>query len=185
MIVGLVAMYMPNENEVENIIKYINELDYCYLLDDSAVDNSRVVQLLLDRFEGKVEYYLNPYNMGLVASINNGFKMAINRGASWILVMNPDGTFKNDAIAVYRKFILENDTEKVGIIAPRFNIDRRQRQEGRGTSQIKYPDMSGCLYNAKILENLGFYDQNTFFYGLDVEYCIRVRKNGFKKKSMN
>lgn len=180
MIVGLVAMYMPNENEIDNISKYIDKLDYCYLLDDSATDNSRVAQPLLNRFEGKVEYYSNPYNMGLVASVNNGFKMAINRGANWILVMNPDGTFKNDAIGIFRKYISENDTHDVGIIAPRFNIDRRQKQEGKGVTEIKYPDMTGCLYNAKILGKLGFYDQNTYFYGLDVEYCIRVRKNGFK-----
>lgn len=45
---------------------------------------------------------------------------------------------------------------------------------------IEYPDMSGCLYNMKVLDKLGYYDQNTYFYGLDEEYCIRVRKNGYK-----
>ena len=81
MIIGLIAMYMPKPNEIGNISKYIGELDYCYLLDDSAQDNSSVVQTLLEEHPGKVQYYKNPYNMGLVGSVNNGFRMAIEKGA--------------------------------------------------------------------------------------------------------
>ena len=69
MIVGLVAMYMPQPDEIGNISKYIGELDYCYLLDDSAQDNSSVVQTLLDEHPGIVQYYMNPYNMGLEAGV--------------------------------------------------------------------------------------------------------------------
>lgn len=180
MIVGLVAMYMPTHDEMNNVRKYINKLDYCFLLDDSAVDNSSVVASLINDFPGKVEYYFNPTNIGLCASINNGFKMAIKKGADWVLIMNPDGTFQDGAVDVFRDYIENNDTNNTGIVAPRFNIDRRKKIAGEGNIDIKYPDMTGCLYNTRILEKLGFYDQNTFFYGLDVEYCVRVRTNGYR-----
>lgn len=179
MIVGLVAMYMPKVNEIRNIEKYIFDLDFCFLLDDSAVDNSRIVKGLVENGNDKVEYHCNSHNLGLCASVNNGFKMAIAKGADWILLMNPDGTFQNNAIEIYKDYIKNNDVSKTAIIAPRFNIDRRKKVAGKGTSKIKYPDMTGCLYNAKILEKMGFYDQNTYFYGLDVEYCIRVRSCGY------
>ena len=180
MIVGLIAMYMPKPNEIGNISKYIEELDYCYLLDDSAQDNSSVVQTLLEEHPGKVEYYMNPYNMGLVGSVNNGFRMAIEKGADWVLVMNPDGTFQNNAISIFKKYISQNNTDDVGIICPVFNIDRRPKEAGIGTREVKYPDMTGCLYNTKILSQIGFYDEKTYFYGLDLEYCLRVKKNGYR-----
>lgn len=180
MIVGLIAMYMPKSDEIENISKYIGELDYCFLLDDSTKDNSNVVQTLLKKYTNKVEYYLNEHNMGLCASVNNGFKLAIEKGADWILVMNPDGTFQNNAISIFRNYIENNDTKNVGIISPRFNIDRRPKKVGTGTKEVRYPDMTGCLYSAKVLTEIGFYDQNTYFYGLDLEYCLRVLKNGYK-----
>lgn len=180
MIIGLVAMYMPSSNEIENVKRYIDKLDYCYLIDDSAIDNSCVVNELIKRYPNKVEYYCNPSNVGLCASVNNGFKMAIDKGADWVLVMNPDGTFQDGAIDIFRNYIENNDTTNVAIIAPRFNIDRRKRVAGKGTAIIKYPDMTGCLYNTKLLQKLNFYDQNTYFYGLDVEYCIKVRKNGYR-----
>lgn len=180
MIIGLIAMYMPKPNEIGNISKYIGELDYCYLLDDSAQDNSSVVQTLLEEHPGKVQYYKNPYNMGLVRSVNNGFRMAIDKHADWILVMNPDGTFQNDAISIYREYIDTHDTSKVAIIAPIYNLDRRKREASSGYKSIKFPDMSGCLYNAEILSKLDFYDPKTYFYSLDIEYCIRARRNGYK-----
>ncbi|WP_423214568.1 glycosyltransferase [Streptococcus equinus] len=180
MIVGLVAMYMPSSEEIKNIERYIDKLDYCYLLDDSATDNSKIVMNLIKKFPNKVEYYCNASNMGLCASVNNGFKMAIEKGADWVLVMNPDGTFQDGAIDIFRNFINSSLTDNIAIIAPRYNIDRRKRVAGKGITEIKYPDMTGCLYNAEILEKLDYYDNNTYFYGLDVEYCIRVRKKGYK-----
>ncbi len=180
MIIGLVAMYMPNKKEIDNISKYIDKLDYCFLLDDSAVDNSNVVDTLVKKYPEKVEYYLNKENLGLCKSVNNGFEMAINKGADWILVMNPDGTFANDALSIYRSFIEQNDTSMVGIICPKYNIDRRPRKAGRGFKTVDFPDMTGCLYNANILKKIGLYDVNTYFYGLDTEFCLRTRKNGFK-----
>mgnify|MGYP001706224640 CR=1 FL=1 len=87
MIIGLVAMYMPQKKEIDNISKYISQLDYCYLLDDSAKDNSKAVDSLIKKFPEKVEYHMNVQNIGLVRSVNNGFKLAIEKGADWILVM--------------------------------------------------------------------------------------------------
>ena len=130
MIVGLVAMYMPKENEIRNIEKYIFDLDFCFLLDDSAVDNSGIVKGLVENGNEKVEYHCNSHNLGLCASVNNGFKMAIAKGADWILVMNPDGSFQNNAIAIYKNYIKNNDVSKTAIIAPRLTlIEEKNRLE--------------------------------------------------------
>ena len=179
-IVGLVALYKPKAEEMKNIEQYVEKLDYCFLLDDSGFDNKKICECLLEKYPGKVEYYLNSCNMGLCRSVNNGFKMAQGKNADWALVMNPDGTFQNDAIGVFRKYLDRFTAKKTAIIAPRFNIDRRKKEPGTGYKRIKYPDMTGCLYNIRILERLGYFDPNTYFYGLDLEYCLRVRKNGYK-----
>ncbi len=179
-IVGLVALYKPKHEEMLNIEKYVNSLDYCFLIDDSGFSNKEVCSYILKKYPEKVEYYQNPQNMGLCASVNHGFKLAEEKGADWVLVMNPDGTFQNDAISIYREFISKERTENVAIIAPRFNIDRRKKVAGTGYVDIKYPDMTGCLYSIKILNKLGYYDENTYFYGLDLEYCLRVIKAKYR-----
>lgn len=179
-IVGLIPIYKPTEKEVENIGKYVQSLDYCILLDDSGFSNLSIFENLISKLSGKLKYYLNEHNLGLCASVNNGYEMASKEGADWILIMNPDGTFQNNAIDIFRNYIDRNDISKVAIIAPRFNIDRRKKVAGSGSKQIKYADMTGCLYNVDIFNKIGFYDINTYFYGLDVEMCLRVNKLGYK-----
>lgn len=179
-IVGIIPLFNPTEIEIKNIQSYVNTLDYCFLLDDSGYSNINLCKKLMLLYPKKVEYICNKTNVGLCATVNKGFHLAISKGANWVLIMNPDGTFKNDAISIYRKFIRNNGTEKIGIIAPVFNIDRRPKEAKLGCRAVKYPDMSGCLYNCNILKELGFYDINTYFYSLDVEYCIRVRKSGYQ-----
>lgn len=179
-IVGIIPIYKPNKKDFPNIAKYIDDLDYCFLLDDTGNNNRNVCQEIIDINPDKIEYVCNVKNIGLCASVNNGFRLAEKIGADWVLIMNPDGTFQNDALSIYRKFIANSDTSDIAIIAPVFNLDRRERNASTGEREIKFPDMSGCLYNVPILNKLGYYDQNTYFYSLDVEYCIRVRKNGYR-----
>lgn len=179
-IVGIIAIYKPKNGELKNIESYLEDLDYCYLMDDSGEDNSKIFQSMIEKYRGKLEYVLNEKNIGLCASVNRGFKLAENINAGWALVMNPDGAFDDGAINIYRKYISYNETNKVAIICPVYNIDRRPKMAGKGVKRVKYADMTGCLYNIEILHELGYYDQNTYFYGLDSEYCKRVMKNDYK-----
>ena len=179
-IIGIIPLYQPKRQDFPNILKYINELDYCFLLDDTGKDNSFLCREIVNVNPDKIKYVCNKKNVGLCASVNNGFKLAKEKNADWVLIMNPDGTFQNNAIEIYRQFIDTQDTSSVAIISPVFNLDRRKRTASVGVKSVRFPDMSGCLYNIGLLDELGYYDQNTYFYGLDVEYCIRARKNGYK-----
>lgn len=179
-IFGIVALYDPKNKDFENISTYINDLDYCYLMDDSSQDNEKRYKWFIEKYPNKIQYVHNKKNLGLCASVNKGFKLSIQNKADWILVMNPDGTFNKNAINIYRNYIGNNDCSKIAILAPQYNFDRHPREKHSGTKRIDYADMSGSLYNTNILKKIGYYDPNTYFYGLDSEYCLRVKKNGLK-----
>lgn len=179
-IIGLIPVYKPSKQEVDNIGKYVGQLDGCYILDDSGCSYENLFEPLINKYPDKVHYHLNEKNLGLCVSVNNGYKMARQNGADWVLIMNPDGTFQNNAIGIYRDYIKKNDVSKTAILAPRFNIDRRKRSAGTGFKHIKYADMTGCLYNVEIFNKIGLYDVKTYFYGLDVEMCLRVNKMDYE-----
>ena len=73
------------KKDFENIRKYILELDYCFLLDDTGLDNSELCQEIVDMDPQRIEYIQNETNIGLCASVNRGFKLAIERQANWVL----------------------------------------------------------------------------------------------------
>lgn len=180
MIAGIVALYRPKTSDLVNIKKYVDSLDLCILMDDTGVDNRDLFVSLLEKGSDNVVYFANEKNIGLCASVNRGFRYAVERGAEWILVMNPDGTFQNDAINIYRRFISNHDCANVAIIAPQYNYDRHPRKIQAGYRQIFYADMSGSFYNAAILSKMEYYNPDMYFDGLDMEYCLRVQKAGYK-----
>lgn len=177
-IIALIPVYMPTNKEAENVYKLIEEVDEIIVLDDSGKSNKELFEKKSDSC--RLIYYQNENNFGLTASVNNGFKMARKLGADWILVMNPDGYFEKGSVNNFRNLINSCACDRVAIIAPRYNLERRKRKAGSGSKQIKYPDMAGSLYNVRVLETIGYYDPKTYFYGLDTEYCIRARKAGYK-----
>lgn len=179
-IVGIIALYNPTAADFANVEKYIDGLDECLLLDDSGNNNLSECKDFIEKHPGRVHYMPNETNVGLTKSVNRGFEKAIADGADWVLVMNPDGVFENDAIGIYRDYIENHDCSNVAIIVPQYNFDRHPRKAGVGLKTVKYADMSGSLYNTKVLKKIGLYDPKTFFYGLDTEYCLRVKKNDYR-----
>ena len=179
-IIGIIALYNPTVADFANVEKYVDGLDECLLMDDSGNNNLSECKAFIERHPRRVLYIPNETNIGLTKSVNRGFDKAISDGADWVLVMNPDGAFENDAIGIYRDYIENHDCSNVAIIVPQYNFDRHPRQAGIGFKTVTYADMSGSLYNTNVLKRIGLYDPKTFFYGLDAEYCLRVKKNNYK-----
>lgn len=178
-IAGIVSLYKPTPLYISNIDKYADKLDICFLIDDSGNSNKELFMDFLQKHPNTL-YISNKDNIGLCKSVNIGLKKSYEYGADWVLIMDQDGEFNNDIVQIFRNYILTHTSNKVAIIAPQLNYDRHPRKSKKGYRKIKYPDLSGCLFNISILHRLNYLDENTYFYGLDVEYCIRVRKEGYK-----
>lgn len=179
-IVCIVALYHPNTKELHEISRYIKYPDLTLLLDDSETSNQQLVTEYLSDFSDQYSYLWNEKNIGLCASVNRGIAYAIERKADWILLMNPDSAFETNILAAFRKYIASHETENICALAPQYNYDRHQRQPYRGTRLIKWANMSGTLLNTRLLKEIGSYDERLFIDGLDVEWCTRARKMGYR-----
>lgn len=179
-IVCVVPLYNPSKEEIKNIESYIGSLDYCILMDDSQTEHRDVCNDLLEKHHGRVEYIWNKTNIGLCKSANSGMKRAIELGAEWILIMNPDSKPHNDIVSVFREYIDKNNTNNVAILAPQYNYDRHKRDVKVRTRKIKFCNMSGSLMSVKVLKRIGLYDERFFIDGLDNEWCLRALKAGYQ-----
>lgn len=76
------------------------------------------------KHHGNVEYYTNEESIGLCASVNMGILKIMEKKAECVLIINPGGTFSNNVLEVYRKYIGNNNREDVANIAPIFNLPK-------------------------------------------------------------
>lgn len=172
-IAGVVVLYNPDEDYQENINSYINDLDKLFIIDNSPKENNIPNS-------NKIEYIFNNENIGVAKALNMACELAIKEDYKWILTMDQDTKFKPGVMSRMKKYIEKNNTQNDGILVPWHNtkLDLIKSED-----VIDYPLQvmtSGNLVNLDIYSDIGGYNEDYFIDGIDIEYCLRLKKYGYR-----
>ena len=176
---GVVVLYEPDDSLLNNINSYIKYLDKLYVIDNSKESHKEIFK------DKKIEYTFYNDNKGIAKALNDGCKKAINDSFEWILTMDQDTFVPKEAMEEMIKYIKENDTSKDGIITVwhESNLDTVRPKE-----KIDYPldEMtSGEILNLNIFKEIGEFREDFFIDGVDMEYNLRLKKNGYRIVRLN
>ncbi|MCL4338979.1 glycosyltransferase family 2 protein [Patescibacteria group bacterium] len=143
----------------------------------------------------------NTKNMGFAAGINVGIKKALSdKNTTHFLLLNNDTVAPKEMLTMMIK-------ENSDIVSPvirfkslenRFvfdfggmvnrwtgrttHIESDKMEENKTAGDIDY--VSGCcmLIKRGVFEEIGYFDENYFFYYEDTDFCTRAKKAGFSIK---
>jgi rhamnosyltransferase len=172
-VVGEVIWYNPTKKDKDNIKTYLPFLKELYIIDNSINENTIPIN------SSKITYIHYSENIGVPKAMNLIAKRAFKDGYKWMLTMDQD-TEMNDKC--YQKFlhVINNmDTSIIGIITPWHDT---KLGEERPNTEYDFPlDVmtSGNFVNLKILTEIGYYNEKFFIDGIDIEYGLRLNKNGY------
>ena len=175
-IAGVVTLYNPSDEDINNINTYINDIEELYVIDNTEgkSNESRIPK------NKKIKYYFKNDNMGVASAINIAAEKAIKDGYDWLLTMDQDTKVNDGVIKKLKTDILTKDMDKVGIITPWHNTKLLDKKPN---SKIDYPHdvmTSGNILNLKIWKEINGFKDWLFIDGIDIEYCLNLRKNGYK-----
>ena len=180
-IAGVVTLYNPTDEDLSNIVTYLNDIDRLYIVDNTeGYDNK-------DRIPNskKIKYMFKNENVGVATALNIGAKLALEEGFNWLLTMDQDTTFKPGVIEKIKKVIINTDTKKIGIVTPWHNtklLDKKPKEE------YDYPNdvmTSGNFLNLEIWKKIGGFKEWMFIDGIDIEYCLNLNSHGYKIMRVN
>lgn len=200
-----VAVVIPNWNGADFIQACINSLvtqscsSKIFMVDNGSVDSS--VALVKKNFSTVTILEL-PQNTGFTGGVNAGIEQALRDGVDYIALFN------NDAVADRRWLEhLVTAAEKhplAGIITSKFMRDDRQHFDSTGDfytiwglptprgrnirdeGQFDKPELvfgatgGASLYRAKMLREIGLFDDCFFAYFEDVDISFRAQLAGWK-----
>lgn len=175
---AVVVWYNPSVSEIHNINSYVDYVDKLYIVDNSNDCNDYPNNK-------KIDYIFNGDNLGIATALNIAANKAINDGFDWLLTMDQDTTFQNDDIEKIVKFIDKNDMSSIGIVSPWHNT---KLHIAKPKADIDYPlDVmtSGNFLNLKIYKIMGGFRDELFIDGVDIEYCLRLKKKNYKILRLN
>ena len=180
-IAGVVILYNPKKEYIDNILSYISQVERVYVVDNSENDNPIIKDLELYNNIQKIN---NEGNIGMAAALNLAATKAIDEGFDLLLTMDQDSSIssnyindmlgefeKDDNIGLLSPFILHTENPKEPIISDIINI----------TIAIT----SGSIIKLTAHKKIGGFLNKLFIDYVDHEYCLRMKSFGFKILRLN
>ena len=181
-IAGVVALYNPTSNVINNIDSYIEDLDILFVVDNSDKKEIEIINAL--KTKEKVYYIDNHGNQGIANALNVGAQKAIENGYDWLFTIDSD----SKAVPKINPMLIEclnfYDSQNIGIISPvhknKFNkFSEKNIKRNEIGSKVFTTMMSGNLLNLNVYQKIGPFIDKFFIDSVDHEYCLRLNKNGF------
>lgn len=179
-IAGVVVLYEPTTEDIANIDSYIGDIDILYAMDNSKESNQHRLPK-----NKKIVYIFNKENQGIAKPLNKAAELAREEGYNWLLTMDQDTHFQKGTILKLKEQIEVNDISKIGIVTP---WHKTKLKKEKPKEEIDHPlDVmtSGNLVNLTIHKKLGGFKEWLFIDGVDIEYCLNLRKNGYSIMRIN
>ena len=177
----------------------LQDLDYddwrVLVVDNGSTDES--LQRIRERFP-EVEILQLKDNLGFAVGNNAGIRVALERGAEYVWVLNNDTTVDPKALrAMVEK--AESDPRIGAVGSAIYSMEERERIQTWGggyvnfwlgrsryflgpvnDEQIEFVTGASLLLRRPVLETLGLLDEGFFIYWEDTDYCFRLRKAGWR-----
>jgi len=180
-ICGVVVLYNPDIDVIDNIKTYAGQIDKLYIVDnsDSPIDNKIIKEIASIK---NSEYIANNKNTGIAAALNIGAKKGSEKNFKYILTMDQDSRTPADMVSkmldhVYKKGY--KDAE-IGIVAPYANDKGNNLIPEEDVEERSKVISSGNLLNLEAYRSAGDFQEDLFIDHVDHEYCMRLREKKYK-----
>jgi GT2 family glycosyltransferase len=161
----------------------------------------------LKTYKENILFIKNKKNLGFSKAVNQGIKIALNKGADYILLLNDDAYLDkncipyliealdkdNKAMLAGPTIFYDKDKSKIWSTGGYFNKllgnikillkNKKVNPDTLKNLNIQEVDfLTGCvlMIKSEAIKKIGLFNEDLFFYGEDVDYSLRAKRKGFK-----
>jgi len=181
-IAGVITLYNPDDAVIYRINAILPFIEKLFVVDNSKFENENIINSFKDN--QKVEYIFNNDNIGIAASMNIAIKKSIELNFDYLLTMDQDSEFENDSLIILISNLVRD--KNIALYSPYHkNKFFTNPPANKQIEEVFDVMTSGNLLNLKVLKEVGFFREDYFIDYVDIEYCMRLRKNGYKIVRIN
>lgn len=180
------VVYNPDSTLEQNIKALLNEVARLIVVDNCSDPSvrSRIAALAA---ACNFEVTWNKENIGLAAGLNTGIRSALaDEQYQWIATFDQDSrVFPGFGTAMLAAHAACPFRDKVALIAPHHVpssevSDEQPPHDGLPFQEITVALQSGSLFSRSAFKDTGLFDEAFFIDYVDFEFCLRLRKRGFR-----
>ena len=198
---AVVIWYNPsvlenNGDAVANIQSYAAMMKRVFIVDNSSIDNSRLATEIPN-----ARYVANLENVGIAKALNQGCKMAMEEGFDWCMTMDQDSRWDREQLSIFvnkiSDFMFKDslyvsfapDSDQPVILSYAALLKRKVLGHHYKEKRVSPKNMveeaetvitSGNIIKLFVWQELGRFLEPSFIDEVDIEFCFRLRKTGYK-----
>jgi len=184
-IAAVIVTYEPDADFAERLRRVVGQVGRVIIVDNSERAPGR--QSLRGIDPGTVELIENGGNEGVARALNQGLRRAVQLGCTWVLTLDQDSEIDpglvQALVALYDRCPFRDRVGLIGANARSKHSGRlavRCREPQREYVEVKTTITSGSLMALSAYRAVGPFRDDFFIEGVDLEYCLRLRKYGFR-----
>ncbi len=184
-ICAIVVTYFPDSRFRERLECIRRQVGKTVVVDNTdSGSNSEVSQLA---GVSGIEIIRNRENVGIGFALNAGLELAAEQGYKWAITFDQD-TWAKENLSESLLNILQSQTraERVGVIGCNYEDENlaispvAYKKDGPRFSETETVITSGCLMSLEAYSAVGPFRSEFFIDYIDHEYCLRLKKFGYK-----
>jgi len=186
LISAVVVTYQPDVLVLDNLRRLLRQIPAVIVVDNGSVGESAKVVEAAGNLAG-VELIRNGSNLGIATALNVGIRHALQAGFQWVATFDQDSSVPDRYFEeLFRAYNTCLAPERVGMIVPgkcspqAAVLPHIAVSEDSLFSYIPAGITSGSLTKAVVFQVAGMYDEGLFIDFVDVDFCLQLRKSGFK-----
>lgn len=183
----IVVTFHPDKNLYKRIEAIRGQVDKLLIVDNySSPSCISMIREISNKFD--VEIIENQENLGIAKALNQGFSHFKKfKKYSWVLTLDQDSYCYPDLVSQlvksYEECTFKNE---IGIIGTNYKEKTTGRIlhkilfHHRCWEEVKNLPTSGCLTSMQAFNKIGCFRNDLFIDYVDTEYCMRLRRNGYR-----
>jgi len=178
-IAGVIVLYNPNEEVIDNIKSYLEDIEILYAVDNSETKKDEIIKKI-ESFN-KIVYIDNNGNQGMSAALNIAARLAIQNGYDWLLTMDQDSMFlgENNISKMIQATQVYNKIAIISSFCVTISTEFTPILNKNNFSMVSGAITSGSLLNLKVYQEIGDFNEDYFIDCVDTDFCLRAMFNGY------
>lgn len=175
---GIVSYNPIKDILLKNLEILLNQVNKVVIVDNNS-SNSEEIENLITNFGEKVRLIRLSENKGIASALNIIVHYFQQLNYEWVLLLDQDSIVPKNMIENFLKY---TNVKDLGIICPSI-VDRNYLKSSIKENKFEFVNFcitSGSFINVNAFKKIGDFDENMFIDYVDFEYCIRLRKSGYK-----
>ena len=181
-VLGAVILYNPDDGIFEYVKTYVDELDHLLIIDNT--ESGSQAGDSLSQLHKNVTLIQNHENFGIARALNQAGQFAVANKFEWLMTMDQDSNFLPGSLERMMSFIRQAEV-KPAILTPFHQTPQGRTPGGSTTNEVRMTMTSGNLLNLGAYAACGPFEEKLFIDSVDHEYCLRLRKAGYKIVRLN